>query len=793
MGVTGLTKYVEENLPFDNADVWETFDLRDTKVIIDGCGLYFYIYGSVGRLDCKYGGQYNKLQKKLKKFFTKLRSNNVEPYVVFDGIMAKDEKKFDTLKEREKNRIKQMKKLWTSADPHQWKMVLPQLVEITVVQVLQEIEVPYARADFEADCEIASLANELEAPVMANDGDFYIFNVKHGYIPFQQYEFFTRNTTVKKFSQKGFAKHLGIDSILLPVLASLIGNDYITNKMSRNFADHMEKLTSTSQQDPGCKVSTTAQFLSKHHSVSDAIHDATGLYSNKKNSAFERKLRLSIEEYQIKQSNLIDYFVSGDLSCNMRTYNGHLLPEWIIKLYRQGFIASEGLSHLCNKKVFLRTQCEDISLPSAHLCAQDLRWYYYALALKCENAGTLEPTTTEPPSQSQAGLETDFYQTLSRGLSPGSQVDMEIKGCVDQTLSQPEGTFSKGGKPSMISVKTEQGTDNDHDLAEQPLVAASEFQKQSKDSSLNMTTAQADSEATFYSDMSISVATQVHDSENSFELEFADVLNFKETSINNTEIVPSSSYYDGKTDDTLQATSNVSKNPDTAEDIMTTEFEREGSTLVPREVDLTQKVFDIEIQIHDIPKMSDQAKKTHLLSLLHSDLSFIHDLPMKHQLVASALRYWVIHANVKPAHLAALLVHYLGEKQNVTGGMSFQVTIEAVHGFSEWQNVLYWVQRLNALFSSSFEQLQVTKLYDGNHVCKLYERLRITDVKAEDLVVDSEKNVYLKLRDAITKDLPPAWQLIQSQRKKKQQSKQDGKSKPEKKTNPYEHLPDENN
>ena len=590
----------------------------------------------------------------------------------------------------------------------------------------------------EADCEIASLANALDAPVMANDSDFYIFNVKHGYIPFQQYNFSGTNTTVKKFSHNGFTKHLGIASSMSPLLASLIGNDYITEVMLRPFAVHIEKLVSSSKLNPGgkkCKVSTIAQFLSKYHSVSDAIHDVTGLYSNEHKLAFEKILHLSIKEYQMKESNLIDYFDSGNLSCNMHTYNDHLLPEWIVKLYRQGFIASEGLSHLCNKKVFLRTQSEDISLPSAHVCTQDLRWCYYALASSCENAGTVVPSTTELPSQSKAnlpcmvpvGLETDLNQIQSRSLSPESQVGMKIKDCVDHTLSQPAGTFSKDDEPSMISVKTEPGTDNDHAFEKQPLsVSTSELQKQSKDRTLNMTTGQADSEATFYGDMSISVATQVQDSENSFELEFAHVLNFKEPSINNTEIVLSSSSYDGETDHTLQDPSNnVSKNPDTAEEIMTTEFEREGSSLVQRKVNLTQKFPELKIQIHDIPEMSDQAKKTHLLNMFHSDLSFIHDLPIKHQLVASALRYWVIHANVKPAHLAALLVHYVGDKRSSTTSTSFQVTIEAVHGFSEWQNVLYWVQRLNALFSYTFEPLQVTKLYNGVHVSMLYERLRI--------------------------------------------------------------------
>jgi hypothetical protein len=120
--------------------------------------------------------------------------------------------------------------------------------------------------------------------------------------------------------------------------------------------------------------------------------------------------------------------------------------------------------------------------------------------------------------------------------------------------------------------------------------------------------------------------------------------------------------------------------------------------------------------------MSDEAKNSHLLSLFDSDLPFIHDLPIKHQIVVSALRYWVIHSQIKPAHLAALLVHYIGDSSK---RKYFEISLEAVHGFSQWQDVLYWVERLNTLYSSPFPQLQVAKLYDGVHVCLVYERLKV--------------------------------------------------------------------
>ena len=108
---------------------------------------------------------------------------------------------------------------------------------------------------------------------MGNDSDFYIFNIKHGYIPFQQYNFTGRNTTVKKFSFDGFARHLAINPEMSPLLASLVGNDYISDSMLRPFSSHIQQLLSSSKLDAGskkCNVPVIAQFLSKYKSMSEA-------------------------------------------------------------------------------------------------------------------------------------------------------------------------------------------------------------------------------------------------------------------------------------------------------------------------------------------------------------------------------------------------------------------------------------------------------------------------------------------------------------------------------------------
>ncbi|CAB4026257.1 Hypothetical predicted protein [Paramuricea clavata] len=797
MGIRGLTTYVK-NLLFDEGQVWESYNLRDTNLVIDGRGLCYHICDG---LNVKFGGQYDQLQNKLKTFFSELQSNNVVSYVVFDGIMTRDEKKLATHKKRNTERIQKMNNLWTSEKSTH--VVLPRLTQLAVVEVLQEMEVLYAVADFEADCEIALLANELDALVLADDSDFYIFNIRRGYIPLKQHNFSGPNTTVRKFSFDGFTEHLGIDPSMSPLLASLVGNDYISDEMLKPFTDYIESLVTSSELEAGSeKVPTIAQFLSRHKSVSEAIHAVIHLFSDDDKVLFEK----SIEEYQMEQSNLIGYFGSSDLSCNVHTYNGHSLPQWVVKLYRQGLMAFEGLACLCNRNIFLQTQSENIALPSAQICAQGLRWYYYALALNCEGTTNTVVSATELHSKNKAGVASmvtdgqlelgrDFDHTLTQGFTPESQARMDTKGFND-TSSSPlalavpgielQTQLVKAGIPSMITVQTEQEMDNDHTHTNRPPPGAqkeTEFcvlsslpellQEQSKDSIPNMVTGQSESqeerETTHYdTTSSTSHIKQIKDSDHIHSILESEFDNLNENTVKSEEIgLLSSCDYTiedvkfGKSDSTPQATT---------KDIVITEYVREGSSLVKKEVDLTRVVSEIRIQIRDgILEMSDHAKKSHLLNLLDSDLPFIHDLPIEHQIVVSALRYWVIHSQIKPTHLAALLVYYIGDSSKRE---HFKISLEAVHGFSQWQNVLYWVERLNTLFSSPFPQLQVAKLYDGVHVCLVYERLERVKAGikyAESIVTNT--NLYHHLYDVITKDLPHDRQFNQSRSSEKRRNK----------------------
>lgn len=66
------------------------------------------------------------------------------------------------------------------------KRVMPILAFDTFKAVLKKLGIPFAVCDFEADKEIAMLANTLNCPVLSNDSDFFIFPLTGGFISFDK-------------------------------------------------------------------------------------------------------------------------------------------------------------------------------------------------------------------------------------------------------------------------------------------------------------------------------------------------------------------------------------------------------------------------------------------------------------------------------------------------------------------------------------------------------------------------------------------------------------------------------
>lgn len=79
MGVQGLTTYVEANRSF-----LKDIKFRDSRLVIDGCSLFFHLYFH-HCLDRQYGGDYDAFTCLLTQFLSALEACNIQPYVVLDG------------------------------------------------------------------------------------------------------------------------------------------------------------------------------------------------------------------------------------------------------------------------------------------------------------------------------------------------------------------------------------------------------------------------------------------------------------------------------------------------------------------------------------------------------------------------------------------------------------------------------------------------------------------------------------------------------------------------------------
>lgn len=79
MGVQGLTTYVESNRNF-----LQDVRFRDSRLVIDGCSLYFRLYFNYG-FDQQHGGDYDAFACFLNEFLSALEICKIEPYVVLDG------------------------------------------------------------------------------------------------------------------------------------------------------------------------------------------------------------------------------------------------------------------------------------------------------------------------------------------------------------------------------------------------------------------------------------------------------------------------------------------------------------------------------------------------------------------------------------------------------------------------------------------------------------------------------------------------------------------------------------
>nr|XP_026488784.1 protein asteroid [Vanessa tameamea] len=319
MGVRGLTTYVN-----NNQDVFmKKYYLHDTNLIIDGHSLCAQLYRLLNSFSA-FGGEYDKFASSVKTFFKNLRKCNVKPYVIFDGCHEK--KKLRTVFSRLKSKLGGTARL----DPvtQDRLQIFPFLFRDVFKDVLNDLKINYTVCEFEADDDIASLARHMNCPVLSYDSDFFIYNVL--YISFNTLEMKPKpieENGVKLYAMECkiykvqyLCEHFGgLNEELLPLLATLLGNDYVEKKVFRKFFSqlklHKSKKKKNEQQR---SIHTLFNWLQKE-TLDSAIEKILGrLKKHQKNKVF-LTIKRSVEGYHNENCQSLKYFDIPSSNCTQKS------------------------------------------------------------------------------------------------------------------------------------------------------------------------------------------------------------------------------------------------------------------------------------------------------------------------------------------------------------------------------------------------------------------------------------------------------------------------------------------
>ncbi|KAG5271239.1 hypothetical protein AALO_G00177460 [Alosa alosa] len=371
MGVKGLKSYIEgKNLYLKDCH------FKGSKLIIDGCNLCNVLY-EASKNDLKHGGDYIVYEILIRKFFAALKNCNIEPYVILDGGSDHTDKKLETHKDRARQRIKEGKYL-SLGRQYYGSGPKPTLLAIVFSQILTLLKVPFVQCMEEADWEIAALANQWNCPVLSDDSDFFIFELKAGVLPISHFEWrkvsAQKFIPAKRFLVSNFCKSLhNLSEQFLPLFAALAGNDYI------NVTRHTIRWEEFSSCN--ARLDGILHWLSDFPNTKGAIGAFLDCLEDQKSRGQVRKaLMACLKEYELTKSNVAQFFLKAVVPSKLPV-ELQVLPNWMRMPLSKGRLSSTLIDALVLQRVRLSAQVENFELPSSNAVSRPIRQVLYGLLL----------------------------------------------------------------------------------------------------------------------------------------------------------------------------------------------------------------------------------------------------------------------------------------------------------------------------------------------------------------------------------------------------------------------------
>ena len=193
------------------------------------------------------------------------------------------------------------------------------------------------------------------------------------------------------FKRSKLASHFGIRAELIPLLASFAGNDYVSQDELADFHQALIRFQNKESEPRFDIIANMLSALPASCNQQEALESVLQTISlpQDETSKLKQAVEPSLQEYNIKESNLLDYFRTGEVYSSLRTRNGHEIEQWVLRRFRSGLFSTKFMNSLTSGKCSLPVQVENCSKISANRSSSRLRQFVYGILNDVEE-GTKE-------------------------------------------------------------------------------------------------------------------------------------------------------------------------------------------------------------------------------------------------------------------------------------------------------------------------------------------------------------------------------------------------------------------
>lgn len=403
MGVRGLKSFIEKN---DDLLI-KDYELGDTHVVIDACNLISSLIKQSQKHERRdlFGGDMVQFGNHVSEYFENLRTCKIVPILVFDGAQTYDKDKLKTL-EKQRRAIERFRNVMSINRFGFGDFILP----ATATNVFRSIAVDHGlklvQCMFEADLEIARLANNLRCPVISNDSDFFLMNIPFGLIMTDSLNHKNiirvensdeRYLRCSLFKQDRFIKYVpDLDLSTLPLMGVMAGNDFIKSQVFEHICSSLPLSAICDRGDM-----TTRQFrkmTNKQHekilkilyflrgkSLNRAINLICERAPNNRRSHLKALIQSNLRVYDIPNEDdfrveldklyehnyrrtYADLYKNKEVLKLMFNETMSLLYEWLKRAFERSVLAYRCLELAHKNVIFIQSHMDDPQLPSAHSC-----------------------------------------------------------------------------------------------------------------------------------------------------------------------------------------------------------------------------------------------------------------------------------------------------------------------------------------------------------------------------------------------------------------------------------------